>query len=456
MIDRLSLKYYAEYFHEMDLNISCVSTQTTKNNFLYGPKRLKAPSHDWEKYQVERQPLGVLQNYDWDNALGIGVILGYNNIAAIDIDGCVDEQIIKYILCYLNLPDDYSWVVKSGSQAGYHIIFRTQLPPREYKRNAYNVRYQPVDNNFGMGEANAYYPLHENELELYGGINIDANSFCKIEFCWKRHIVLPPSIHASSRNYKFLNSLPQSIPAEVDFELLSALQFQLGGNAAVSSSTSGLAVDYHQSLSPNSDNVLIIDTETNGLPLDHNKDFHHTNNWPRLLQLSWMVCKKLNTEPLISYTWHQLFLLKRDTRNIRPFNFDLDQDSTLIHGITKDFLLEAGDELKTVLLDFLDIAAKCDTIIGHNIDFDLNVIKCEMKRCGISETTVLENKSYCTMKNSKDHCEIGEPPYKYPSLSETYNHFFNKQIGIDHNSVFDAFITMKCYNKLKIIIEMGS
>jgi hypothetical protein len=82
MIDRLSLKYYAEYFHEMDLNISCVSTQTTKNNFLYGPKRLKAPSHDWEKYQVERQPLEVLQNYDWEKALGIGLILGYNDIAA--------------------------------------------------------------------------------------------------------------------------------------------------------------------------------------------------------------------------------------------------------------------------------------------------------------------------------------------------------------------------------------
>ena len=453
MFDRSNLKYFAEYFHKMNMNISCVSTQTTKYNFLFGPKRLKAPTYDWEKYQQERQPLEVLQSYDFEKALGIGLILGYNNLAAIDIDGCVDEEIVYLILEKLGLPKDYSWVVKSGSQAGYHIIYRTKLPPMDYIRKSGNLfRYQKVDNDFGKVDVNAYYPLYKKTLVHNNNqkITIDSNSFCKIEFKWKKHVILPPSMHASSRQYKFLHSIPTKFPIEVDFDALSELQLSLSGNAAVLSCNEGMTTDFSSPLRPDDNNFLIIDVETNGLPINPNQDFTHIDNWPRLIQISWLVCKELRVyNDDYCESLYDLFLLKRELRNITPVNFKLDYNSSLIHGINEEFLGETGEDLKTVLVDFLEVAKNCDGIIGHNIQFDINVIKAEMRRCGINGDEILDKKCFCTMKSSTDLCKIGDFPYKYPTLKEAYRSFFKKDLQIDHNAIYDSFITMKCYNEIE-------
>src|SRR5690606_504952 len=112
----------AEYFHELGLNISFISNKTSKHNFLYDSKRLKAPFYDWKVFQSQRQTKEILDDYEWDKCFGIGIILGFNDIAAIDLDGCVNEEILKFILEYLHLPINYEWVIKSGSHAGYHII----------------------------------------------------------------------------------------------------------------------------------------------------------------------------------------------------------------------------------------------------------------------------------------------------------------------------------------------
>ena len=453
MFDRSNLKYFAEYFHEMDMNISCVSTQTTKYNFLFGPKRLKAPTYDWEKYQQERQPLDILQGYDFEKALGIGLILGYNNLAAIDIDGCVDEEIVYLILEKLGLPKDYSWVVKSGSQAGYHIIYRTKLPSIDYIRESRNLsNYQKLDNDFGKVDVNAYYPLYKKTLVFKNDqtILIDSNSFCKIEFKWKKHVILPPSIHASSKQYKFMHSIPTKLPCEVNFEELSKLQISLSGDAAAQSCQEGMSVDFNSPLLPNDNNFLIIDTETNGLPPNYTKDSNNAENWPRLLQITWLVCKKLmvSNDNVGGWQVDELFLLKRELRNITPVNFKLDSNSSLIHGISEEFLCETGEDLKKVLVDFLDVVRKCDGIIGHNIEFDINVIKAEMQRCGINGDEILDKKCYCTMKASADLCKIGDFPYKYPTLQEAYRCFLKKDLQIDHNSMYDSFITMKCYNEI--------
>lgn len=116
MFEQSSLKLYGEHFYNMGLNISLFSKQITKTNFLESNSRLKIPMYDWKKYQFERQPFEIFKSYNRDISLGIGIILGFDGIIAIDIDGCIDENVIPLILDYLSLPLNYQWVYKTGSR----------------------------------------------------------------------------------------------------------------------------------------------------------------------------------------------------------------------------------------------------------------------------------------------------------------------------------------------------
>lgn len=462
MMNRNELKFYAEYFHDLGVNISFVSNQSSKYNFLFDCKRLKAPFYEWKIYEAERQSAEILNSYDWENCFGIGVILGFNRIAAIDIDGCVNEEIIRFILDTLKLPKNYEWVTKSGSQAGYHILFKTNKPDHALKRThkAELGYYQPLDDSFGKVAVNAYYPLDNIPDDIAKKWNensssqklINNNSFEKIEFKWEGHVVVPPSSHSCGRQYLFVNQVPRTEPLEIPFELLSELQIMISGKFAQDSSKQGKNAIYDEEDIITEDNcALIIDCETNGLPIDFRKDFTYLDNWPRVLQVSWIVCGR--NVPVLWGNFPQFYvetlnLIKRETKNILPKDFVVDSKAELIHSLSTDFLKNVGEDLKGVLQKFIKDVQKCSLIIGHNLEFDLNVIKSEMLRCGIDYNFTDGKKLFCTMENSTELCKIGSIPHKYPSLNELFLSCFEKKILIDHNSIFDAFLTMKCFNEM--------
>ncbi|WP_192821034.1 hypothetical protein [Rufibacter sp. LB8] len=82
----------------------------------------KSPYHEWTKYQFERQNKEEILEYNWKDATGVGVILGHQNLRALDIDGCVSLEFIDKVLETLQLPLDYPWVMRSGSGNGFHIF----------------------------------------------------------------------------------------------------------------------------------------------------------------------------------------------------------------------------------------------------------------------------------------------------------------------------------------------
>ena len=116
------LKQYALIYHEkFDFNISCISSEI--NQYNINDNVLKAPNHEWVELQKNRQTKSEINNYDWHKATGLGIILGYNNIRALDIDNCEDFSLVDVFLKELALPVDYEWVIKSGSQKGFHVLF---------------------------------------------------------------------------------------------------------------------------------------------------------------------------------------------------------------------------------------------------------------------------------------------------------------------------------------------
>ena len=65
---------------------------------------------------------------------------------------------------------------------------------------------------------------------------------------------------------------------------------------------------------------------------------------------------------------------------IKPHGYDIPYESEKIHGISTRLAELEGEKLEIVLKEFNNSISKSKFIIGHNVNFDLNVIGCEFHR----------------------------------------------------------------------------
>ena len=179
--------------------------------------------------------------------------------------------------------------------------------------------------------------------------------------------------------------------------------------------------------------VMFIDTETTGLPIDKNVPYTNGVNWPRLVQISWILTNA-DGEMMFSYDFI-----------IRPEHFSIPYESTRVHGITNTRARADGHKLTKVLKIFLNYLNQADIIVGHNVDFDINVIAAELYRKGLS-TDIVTKPRVCTMKLGTNYCMIeGRYGYKYPKLTELYYALFQEHFYGAHDAMADVTATMHCY-----------
>jgi hypothetical protein len=171
-MDNLNYLHGLHYFN-LGLNATCISNIVTEHNF-YNKNIFKVPCHKWKDLRDRRQTIEELKAYPWDKSTGVGVVAGFNNLHLMDIDGCISQNFLFNILKYLGLPNDYEWVVQSGSLNGYHIYF--------FSNRFENLKSDDVVSTFPANSKHEYL-------------------FDKIEILWKTHAVLPPSLHNSSHEY---------------------------------------------------------------------------------------------------------------------------------------------------------------------------------------------------------------------------------------------------------------
>ncbi len=178
---------------------------------------------------------------------------------------------------------------------------------------------------------------------------------------------------------------------------------------------------------------LFIDTETTGLPKEYDAPYTDIDNWPRLVQLAWIV---------YDYTT----IVVRKNFIIKPIGFTIPNASTKVHGITTKQALEKGQKVETILKEFLTDAQDADAIIGHNIKFDIKVVQSELYRLSINnrleQIEVLD-----TMILSTDYCKIPNKQYEYrfPKLIELYNKLFSESFDNMHDAMADIEATAKCF-----------
>lgn len=182
---------------------------------------------------------------------------------------------------------------------------------------------------------------------------------------------------------------------------------------------------------------LFFDTETTGIPKDYNAPISDSDNWPRLVQLSWILTKDDNV--IIS---HKNYIIK-------PNGFNIPLEASNLHGITTFKAINEGVDLKVAISSFLDDLSKATIIVGHNIEFDINIVGAELYRLNI-KNPLPTMKFICTMKESTDYCAIpGKYNYKWPKLDQLYKKLFNKSFNNQHNAASDISATMKCFFELK-------
>lgn len=184
---------------------------------------------------------------------------------------------------------------------------------------------------------------------------------------------------------------------------------------------------------------LFFDTETSGLPNNFNAPSSNTKNWPRLVQLSWIVTDDKGNK------------LKECNYIIRPEGFRIPMEATRIHGISNQTAILKGVNIKKVLNEFMEDAGNSSLLIGHNLSFDKKIVGAELIRMGYLDT--LKNKpSFCTMESTVDFCKISNYTgygYKFPKLQELYRKLFGQNFGNEHDASADVAATFKCFWELK-------
>ena len=113
---------------------------------------------------------------------------------------------------------------------------------------------------------------------------------------------------------------------------------------------------------------IFFDTETTGVPRDYKAPTTDTNNWPRMVQLGWILMdgegNKLSQKDYI----------------IRPDGYIIPDDAVRIHGITTQRAMEEGRDLAAVVDEFMTDFDQATFIVGHNIDFDKKILGAELIR----------------------------------------------------------------------------
>ena len=180
--------------------------------------------------------------------------------------------------------------------------------------------------------------------------------------------------------------------------------------------------------------IVFFDTETTGLPRDYNAPSSNLDNWPRLVQLAWIVSD------------YEGNVLSSENHIIIPNGFEIPSRSAAIHGITTSIAKSKGENLIDVIDKFLGVLQNATAIAGHNISFDQHIVEAEILRCG--RTNILKSiPAYCTMKLSANYCNIlnSNKDVKWPTLQELFFKLYGEKFEGAHNAMADIRATYRCF-----------
>lgn len=190
--------------------------------------------------------------------------------------------------------------------------------------------------------------------------------------------------------------------------------------------------------------IFVFDTETTWFI---NKKDTSLDVQPHIVQFAW-IYGELN-----NWKWTEI---KRINQFINP-EIPIPYDASLIHHIY-DIDVKNSPIIKDFIKQFLEIINLVDVVVWHNIEYDEDILKIELKRLDL-EFLYKPKQVFCTMKTTVDFCALkwNWERFKYPKLWELYKKLFWEYFIWAHDAIVDVEATLKVflelYNKKIINIE---
>lgn len=183
---------------------------------------------------------------------------------------------------------------------------------------------------------------------------------------------------------------------------------------------------------------LVFDTETTGLAKNYNAPVSDSDNWPRMVQIAWQLHDEEGN------------LVENQDYIIKPEGYDIPFASVQIHGITTEMAHEHGRDLREVLEEFKEVLSRAKFGVGHNVEFDYNIVGAEFYRKQI-ENNLAQIPIADTMQYGTDYCAIptGRPGrFKSPKLGELYQKLYGEEFDEAHNAAADVNATAQVFFEL--------
>lgn len=184
--------------------------------------------------------------------------------------------------------------------------------------------------------------------------------------------------------------------------------------------------------------IFVFDTETTWFI---NKKETDLDLQPRIVQFAWILWNLEN--------W-KFIEEKRINILINP-KMPIPYASSQVHHIY-DIDVKNAPTIEEVINDILEHITLPDVIIWHNIEYDEDVLKIELKRLEM-EYKYKPKQVLCTMKTTVDFCSIqwNWERFKYPKLWELHKKLFWEYFIWAHDAMVDVEATLRCFIELNKI-----
>jgi DNA polymerase III epsilon subunit-like protein len=121
---------------------------------------------------------------------------------------------------------------------------------------------------------------------------------------------------------------------------------------------------------------------------------------------------------------------------IRPSGWTIEREAQDIHGISLEECDRYGIDFGTAFSFLWSLSHSSEIVIAHNTSFDDAMIQRECSACMIDSMDIL--------KIPAKYPKPGQP-YKWPSLAESYQHFFGKPNEGAHGAMADCLACAQVY-----------
>ena len=185
--------------------------------------------------------------------------------------------------------------------------------------------------------------------------------------------------------------------------------------------------------------IFVFDTETTGFINKQEKDL---DKQPHIVQFAWIMWE-------IDENWNYTEE-KRVNILINP-KIPIPYASSEVHYIY-DIDVKNAPYIEEVIDEILSYINDVDVIVGHNIEYDEDMIKLELKRLW-REFEYHPKQVVCTMNSSTNYCKLPKKNkdskwYKRPKLWELHKVLFDKYFIWAHDAMVDVEATVKCFVEL--------